>query len=134
MGKQKSLGKVELELLQAVDQLQPVSVRDLAEHLADSTGQARTTVLTILERLRRKGFLSRKKIKGVNHYYPRVAITDVLPRVVSDFVRDMLGGAVSPVVSYLQDKQLKPDELAKLKLLVEELESKQATSRKERES
>ena len=134
MGKQKSLGKVELELLQAVDQLQPVSVRELAEHLAGSSGQARTTVLTTLERLRRKGFLSRKKIKGVNRYYPRVVLTDVLPRVVSDFVRDMLGGSLSPVVSYLQDRHLAPDEVAKLKSLVEELESKQSAAQAEGES
>lgn len=131
MGKQKSLGKVELELLQAVDQLQPVSVRALADHLAESSGQARTTVLTMLERLRRKGFVSRRKIKGINHYYPRVAITDVLPRVVSEFVREMLGGAVSPVVAYLQDKKLEPEELAKLKSLVEELEQEQSAESKE---
>ena len=131
MGKQKSLGKVELELLQAVDQLQPVSVRALADHLAESSGQARTTVLTMLERLRRKGFVSRRKIKGINHYYPRVAITDVLPRVVSEFVREMLGGAVSPVVAYLQDKKLEPEELAKLKNLVEELEQEQSAESKE---
>lgn len=124
MAKQKSLGKVELELLQAVERLKPVSVRTLAEHLAESSGQARTTVLTMLERLRRKGFLTRRKIKGVNHYSPRVAVADVLPGVVSDFVQDMLGGAVSPVVAYLQDKQLEPEDVAQLKTLIEQLEGK----------
>lgn len=126
MAGRESLGKVELQLLQLVERLQPVSVRTIADELADSTGQARTTVLTTLERLRRKGYLSRKKINGVNHYCPRVKIGELLPRLVADFVQQMLGGSVSPVVAYLQDqKGMDPAELARLKSLVQELESRQ---------
>lgn len=124
MAERKTLGKVELELLQAVDQLQPVSVRTLAEHLADRTGQARTTVLTTLERLRKKGYLSRRSIKGVNHYSTRQSITEILPRLVGDFVHQMLGGSVSPVVAYLQDRKLDADELEQLKALVEDLQAR----------
>ena len=113
-----------MELLQAVERLQPVSVRALAEHLAETTGQARTTVLTMLERLRTKGYLSRKKIKNVNHYSTRVAMKDILPQLVADFVQRTLGGAVSPVVAYLQNKEtLSREEIQELKALVNELES-----------
>lgn len=127
MPQRKPLGKVELEILQAVEELQPVSVRTLAEHLADKTGQARTTILTTLERLRAKGCVTRRSIKGVNHYAPRVSVSELLPRLVGDFVQKMLGGSVSPVVAYLQDqKEVDPAELAQLKALVEELEAKQA--------
>ncbi len=133
MPKRKPLGKVELELLQAVEQLQPVTVRTLAEHLADKTGQARTTILTTLERLRAKGCLTRRSINGVNHYSPRVSVSDLLPRIVDDFVQKMLGGSVSPFVAYLQDqKEVDPDELAQLKSLVEDLEAKQAKKDKRR--
>lgn len=127
MPKRKPLGKVELELLQAVEDLQPVTVRTLVEHLADKTGQARTTILTTLERLRAKGCLTRRSINGVNHYSPRVSVSELLPRIVDDFVQKMLGGSVSPFVAYLQgQKEVDPDELAQLKSLVEELETKQA--------
>ena len=124
MAKRKPLGQVEMELLQAVERLQPVSVRALAEHLAETTGQARTTVLTMLERLRTKGYLSRKNIKNVNHYSTRVAMKDILPQLVADFVQRTLGGAVSPVVAYLQNKEtLSREEIQELKALVNELES-----------
>ena len=127
MAKRKPLGQVEMELLQAVERLQPVSVRALAEHLAETTGQARTTVLTMLERLRTKGYLSRKKIKNVNHYSTRVAMKDILPQLVADFVQRTLGGAVSPVVAYLQNKEtLSREEIQELKALVNELESTDA--------
>lgn len=128
MSEKESLGKVELELLQLVEKLQPASVRTLVEHLADSTGLARTTVLTMLERLRRKGFLSRRKIKGTNHYSPRVSVTALLQRLVGDFVQRMLGGSVSPVVAYLQDaEQIDAADLAELKSLVKQLEDRQAS-------
>ena len=39
----------------------------------------------------------------------------------------MLGGAVSPVVAYLQDKQLEPEDVAQLKTLIEQLEGKDST-------
>ncbi|QDU77960.1 Penicillinase repressor [Bremerella volcania] len=126
MTERKTLGKVELDLLQAVDQLQPVSVRTLAEHLASRTGQARTTVLTTLERLRKKGYLSRRSIKGVNHYSTRQSVTEILPRLVGEFVHKMLGGSVSPVVAYLQDRNLDAEELEQLKALVEELQARQS--------
>ncbi|MEZ6087893.1 MAG: BlaI/MecI/CopY family transcriptional regulator [Pirellulaceae bacterium] len=126
MAEQESLGKVELSLLQAVADLEPVSVRALAEHVAKTSGQARTTILTTLERLRQKGYLTRKKIGGVNHYRTRVSVSDLLPRLVSDFVHRMLGGSVSPFVAYLQEsREIDPAELAQLKALVEELELQQ---------
>jgi BlaI family penicillinase repressor len=134
MTPQETLGKVELELLQQVSRLQPVSVRVLVEELADSSGQARTTVQTTLERLRRKGFLRRRKLGGVNHYSAKVPVTDLLPRLVGDFVKKMLGGSVSPFVSYMQEQdQIDAEELAQLKSLVAELEARQAKTRNSRE-
>jgi predicted transcriptional regulator len=123
----ESLGKVELELLQLIEKLQPASVRTLVDHLAESSGQARTTVLTMVERLRRKGYVQRRKVGGVYHYSPRVPVTQLLQRLVADFVSRMLGGSVSPVVAYLQEaEQIDAAELAELKSLVDQLESRQS--------
>ncbi|ADB18349.1 transcriptional repressor, CopY family [Pirellula staleyi DSM 6068] len=126
-----SLGKVELEILQLIDKLQPVTVRTLVDHLAESSGQARTTILTVVERIRKKGFVSRRKIGGVFHYSPRIPVTQLLQRLVTDFVSNVLGGSVSPVVAYLQKtQQVDPAELAELRAIVEQLESQQHLSNK----
>ena len=128
MTAKESLGKAELELLQLVEKLQPAAVRTLVEHLAESSGLARTTVITMLERLRRKGFLTRRKIQGMNHYSPRVSVPALMQRLVGDFIQKMLGGSVSPVVAYLQDANtINATELAELKQLVQQLEDQQAT-------
>lgn len=122
--KPKTLGRVELELLQYIDEHHPVSVRDVADYWAEKTGQARTTVLTTMERLKEKGYLSRKKINKVNHYSPRHSIRVVLQDMVNDFVQGVLGGSVAPFAAYLNNaKSLDPKEVEQLKNIVKGLDS-----------
>ncbi|MFN7731519.1 MAG: BlaI/MecI/CopY family transcriptional regulator [Pirellula sp.] len=122
--KPQTLGRVELELLQYIDENHPISVREVAEYWHAKTGQARTTVLTMMERLTKKGFLSRKKIDNVYHYSPKQSLSVVLKDMVSDFVQGVLGGSIAPLAAYLtQSQPLQPDELQQLKKLVQRLES-----------
>ncbi len=122
--KAKSLGKAELELLQYIDECHPATVRDVADHWEKKAGLARTTVLTMMDRLKEKGFLSRKKIDGIFHYSPKRSASSVLEGLVKDFVQGVLGGSLAPFAAYLNEaKDLDPDEVAKLKKIVRELES-----------
>lgn len=126
MGKKpQSLGRVELELLQYIDENHPITVREVAEYWSAKTGQARTTVLTMMERLTKKGFLTRKKIDNVYHYRPKQSIPNVLSGLVNDFVEGVLGGSVAPLAAYLAGgKPLDAKEIDQLKKIVEKLESK----------
>ena len=65
-----AFGSTEIEILRFIGDHHPISVGEVAEYVANTTGQARTTVLTTMERLRRKGHLSRKRSKGVYRYSP----------------------------------------------------------------
>ena len=130
MPRPESLGRVELDVLRLVAEHHPLSVREAADKLADTSGQARTTVLTVLERLRKKGFLTRRKSGGVNRYSPRVAVATLVQSLIGDFVTGVLGGSVSPFVAYLgQRTELAPGELDELKRLVRELETREAAGR-----
>jgi predicted transcriptional regulator len=121
--KNQSLGRVELELLQYIDEHHPITVRDVAEYWNSKTGQARTTVLTMMERLTKKGFLTRKKIDNVFHYSPKQSAASVLRGMVGDFVQGVLGGSILPLAAYLtEEKQLSADQVAELRKLVEQLE------------
>ena len=122
--KRKPLGRVELEVLQFVVENNPIRVKDVAAHMAESSGQARTTILTVLERLRQKKYLKRRKIAGVNHYSPTINKTEFIQELVGDFVDEVLQGSVSPFVAYLdQHSQLSNDECEQLKKLVSKLDS-----------
>ncbi len=120
----QSVGRVELEILQFIDAHHPVTVREVAAYWLEKTGQARTTVLTVMDRLTRKGFLTRKKINNVFHYSPKRSAAVVLQGLVSDFVHGVLGGSVAPLAAYLNDaKSIDPQELAELKQIVAELDA-----------
>src|SRR5688500_20176667 len=99
--KEQKVGRAELEILHFVQDHHPVSVRDVADHFAETRGHVRTTILNVMERLRKKGFLTRRKVKGVYRYEPRVGKADLLQSLVRDFVEKTLGGSVLPFVGYL---------------------------------
>jgi ParB/RepB/Spo0J family partition protein len=99
------------------------------EAVATRVGKARTTVLTVLEKLREKGYLTRRRQEGAFHYSPRTGKDEVLAGVVRRFVDESLGGAVSPFIAFLADAQgLTDAELAQLKDLVRNLEARPTVS------
>lgn len=119
------LGQVQLEVLQYVADHQPIRVGEVAEHFADTAGKARTTILTVMEKLREKGYLVRKKSGGAFQYSLRVERSRVMAGVIGRFIRESLQGSVSPLIAFLaEDRGLTDAELAKLKDLVEVLESR----------
>ena len=130
MAKRSSIGEAELQVLRYVQDHQPVTLRQVADHLAEQRGVVRTTVLNVLARLCRKGYLSRRKHHGVFQYAPRVGKGQVLRGLVKDFVHGALGGSVSPFVAYLsKEAKITPAELAELRELVAELEEREGGTR-----
>ena len=120
------LGHLELAVLQYLADHHPITVREVATHFAETSGQARTTLLTVMERLRAKGYLKRRKTAGVHRYSPTVAIAALLERLVGDFVDDVLGGSVSPFVAYLsRSSHLSDDEARSLARLLKGIESRE---------
>lgn len=118
------LGEQELEVLEYIAQHAPITAREVADRFGEQQGLARTTILTVIERLRKKGFLSRRRREGVFHYAPRVPLTDVLQGLVGQFFERTLGGSVSPVVTYLaKTRRVSDRELDELERLVEELKA-----------
>src|SRR5687768_7532352 len=114
-----TIGQAELEILHYVQEHHPITVRDVADHLASTKGVVRTTVLNVMERLREKNFLTRKKIDGVFHYSPRMDRGDLMRQLVRQFVRTTLGGNVQPFVSYLSEEaSLNPKEVDEIQKLL----------------
>lgn len=118
-----ALGSTEVEILRYLGDHPALSVGEVADHFAKTSGQARTTILTIMERLRKKGYLTRKQVKGVFHYSPKVAKHDLLRGLVKTFVDTTLAGSVSPFVAYLSESgPVSEQDLQQLKQLIRDLE------------
>ncbi len=123
MKKIPSLGEQEMEILKYVTDRSPVTVRDVALHFEKHL--ARTTVLTVMERLRKKGFLGRAKIDGIFKYTSKFETRDVLTSKISDFVEKTLGGSVGPLFTYfMSSSNLSEAEISQLKEMAVKLGKK----------
>jgi predicted transcriptional regulator len=124
--RKEALGPLELDVLRYVADHGPASVREAADHFAKASGHARTTVLTVMERLRAKGYLSRRKSGGLQRYTATAAKADVLQGIIADFVDGVLGGSVSPFVAYLlRSRELNGDEIRKLEQMLKRMEARE---------
>jgi predicted transcriptional regulator len=130
MSSQRSIGDQELALLHFVSARQGSTVGEAAEHFGQPRGLARSTVLTMMERLRRKGHLARRLVDGVYRYSPRTAPGTAVRQAVQRFVDRTLGGSISPFVSYLAERErLTDEELAELETLLARLQNSRRKGR-----
>ena len=118
-----NIGRAEMDILRYIADHHPASVRDVAEHLSATKGQVRTTALNVMERLRQKGYLKRRKINGIFQYSPSLPTAELLRSLVREFVHRTLGGSLSPFVAYLtHEGKLNEKELTELRALVKEMD------------
>lgn len=97
------LGELELEILKIVWERQPCTVSAVAELMAERRGYARTTVLTVMQRLAGKGFLKRRKRDGVFHYSATKKKSATVDGLIKQFVNTVLDGSPLPFVAYLAE-------------------------------
>lgn len=120
MTESKSLGQLELEVLKIVWDKQGCTVPEAAEGLAKERGYARTTILTVIQRLHKKGFLSRKKESGVYHYYPTAKKKTVLSNLARQFVANMFDGSSASLVQHLTNGDVAPEELRRIRQIIDQ--------------
>jgi predicted transcriptional regulator len=125
MGKRvRSLGELELEVLKIIWNRQPCTVQEVAEILDERSGYARTTVLTIMQRLHAKGFLTRRKQGAAFRYSATENRKVVMSGLIRQFVDTVLDSSPLPMVAYLSEsKNLTQEQIASLREIVEKLES-----------
>jgi|ERR1051325_11268050 predicted transcriptional regulator len=121
----KSIGDQELALLRFVGDAGPVTVGQAAEGFGQPRGLARSTVLTMMERLRKKGHLARKLQDGLYHYAPRTTHGTAVKTAVKTFVDRTLDGSIAPFVAYLGERaEVSDEDLAELKALLARLQER----------
>ena len=121
----KPVGEQELAVLRYVAEHGPATVGEVAERFGEPQGLARSTILTVMERLRLKGYLTRRKVEGVYQYASPVPASELLRDVVGDFVQRTLSGSLSPFAAYLSEAEdVTDEELEQLQDVVARLRSK----------
>jgi predicted transcriptional regulator len=120
-----SIGDQELSLLHYLAETKNCSVGEVAAGYGEPRGLARSTVLTMMERLRSKGYLRRKQVQGMFRYSAATGPAEAMRTAVGSFVEKTLSGSVSPFVAWMSEHaEVSDDELAELEALVAQLQSR----------
>jgi predicted transcriptional regulator len=126
-----TFGSLERLILEYVSDKGAILARDVTAHFEKTTGRARTTVLTVMDRLREKGYLKREKLGGLVRYTCTISKADLMRQVIGTFVEDVLHGRVAPFVAYLtKSRKLTTDEIRKLERILKRLETKERRSKR----
>lgn len=124
-----SIGDQELALLHHIDECGAASVGEVAASFGEPHGLARSTVLTMMERLRSKGYLRRRQLKGMFRYSIATGPGEAMRSAVGSFVEKTLSGSVSPFVAWMSERtEVSDTELAELEALVARLQSRRKES------
>jgi predicted transcriptional regulator len=124
------IGEQELALLRHIADRGSVTVAEAVDEFGAARGLARSTVLTMMERLRRKRHLTRRLTDGVYRYRALASSADLLKSAVQRFVERNLDGSVSPFLAYLSEAgSVSDDELRELEDLVARLQTSQRKDR-----
>lgn len=118
--KAPDLGPSDWTLLRALWQLGGGTVREVHAAVEPTTGWARTTVKTLLERMEAKGLLKSSDRSGVRRYVAAKRREDLLPRAIGSFLDRVLDDSLEPLVGYIADARgLSAADVAKLRALLE---------------
>jgi predicted transcriptional regulator len=121
---ESTIGEQEMALLRHIADRGPRTVGEAAEEFGTERGLARSTVLTMMERLRRKGHLSRRMSDGVYRYRALSSSADLLKGAVQRFVERNLDGSVTPFLAYLSEAgELTDKERRELEKIVDRLDA-----------
>lgn len=119
-----TVGEQELALLRHVADCGGATVGEVVEQFGASRGLARSTVLTMMDRLRKKGFLRRRLAGGVYRYQARASSDELTHGAIRRFIDRNLGGSVAPFVAYLSESaHLTDAEVKELEAVVTRLQS-----------
>ena len=110
--KQDALGEQELLLLRYVTERDGATVGEATEGFGAPNGLTRSTVVTVMDRLREKGFLTREKgDDGVYRYRPSCPQEEVLGGLVARFVERTLGGRMTALTAYFARSERLTDQI-----------------------
>ena len=113
----------ELALMKIVWRRRTATVREVYEDLRETRRIAYTTVMTMMNVLAAKGYVTRTKDERAFRYRPAQQERTVVTSMVREFVNRVFDGASRPLLLHLsKDRNLTAKERQELRRLIEEAE------------
>jgi BlaI family transcriptional regulator, penicillinase repressor len=121
---EKEISSVEFEIVKLLWKLGQLSGREIHEEIVKKSGWNYSTTRTVIDRMAKKGYLSKENFHGLNVYNAKISKVKTLAQQISQFAERILDAdplALLPL--FAKSEILTPDELSKLKALLKEKEA-----------
>jgi len=131
-----NLTPVQYEILQVIwgGDDEGSTVAEIWREISKLRGVGRTTVLNLVDRLEKRGWLTRRQAQGGYRYRTTLDREETTHALASEFVDDFFGGKASDLVmTLLGNKSIKKDEVERLRKLIDKA-SQKGKRRKEKQS
>ena len=116
-----ALTDAEARVMAVLWQLQSASVAAVVAALRKKRALTYSTVQTMLRILEDKGYVSHEKVARAFIYRPRVDERQARRRALKHLVARLFNGSPGELVlNVLEDEQIEPEEMTRLKKLIEE--------------
>jgi len=116
----------ELDIMSVLWQAGSGSVAEVREALGDSVGY--TTVLKLLQILEEKGAVRHESEGRAYRYFPLVAPEDAGESALTRILDKIFGGSAELLLTQLvADRKVSPEELARMRKVLEEMEEEETS-------
>ncbi|MBC8137240.1 MAG: BlaI/MecI/CopY family transcriptional regulator [Fibrella sp.] len=121
----KSLGEQAQAVLRYIAERNGATVGEVVEGFGEPQGLSRSTVVTVMDRLRAQGYLTREKdADGVFRYVPAQPQEELLGWLISRFVEKTLAGRLTALsVYFTRSTKLTDGEKTELNRLLAKMEN-----------
>jgi predicted transcriptional regulator len=123
-----AMSDAERQVLKVLWDHGPLGVRNVVARLADQ-GQrwTRSTVITLLQRLEKKGYVGSDKSRFAFVFRASVSREDEISARLNDLAGELCDGEALPLVlAFAERHRFSAQELARFRKMIEELEAKRA--------
>lgn len=125
--------ELELQVLTLLWEQGPQGVATLRDAIPDGKRRAYTTVLSVLQGLEKKGLVDHTTQGQTNIYRPLVKRQQVMRPLLRDLLRNLFGGSTARAVQSLLDSTpVDEEEMAQIRILLAQVESKKKTPTKKK--
>ena len=125
-GPEGELSPTQFEILEVLWEMGPPggTVTHVWNKISENRPVHRNTILNLVDRLEKRGWLRREKVRGGLHYWPTAQRDEIKQQVTKEFVEGFFGGSASDlVVSLLGSEDINADDIRRLRGLLLSKES-----------
>jgi BlaI family penicillinase repressor len=113
----------ESRIMEALWRRGPLTADEIVAEVAPAEQWGEATVKTLVNRLLKKKAIQSAKIEGRHHYQPLLQRADYVQAESQGLLDRLFDGQLAPLVSHFAEhRALSPDDITRLKRLIEELD------------